>query len=473
MRWVACRAASGDAPPSPRFGHTATACAGGRYVVVFGGLDRASASATKGALNDVVVLDVAQDAWFRPRAANVDAPPPRAFHCACATGDGRCVVVTCGRDGRAQHGDAWRLDCETWTWTRLTRAETTPRDFASVAAVMGEDSIVMFGGFDGKGWIGEAETLTRASESDASWTPTEAKPARLEAIEAVTSHIAGGSGRATPEPRSGSAMVAHGPNLLIYGGQGANGSAFNDTWCLRRESDGGWRWVRLVLRGSPPTSRAGHGMSMISAGGIAAPNVVVTGGVGDDGWLVKERTYFDDAYFLDGDNAKWQKLTFSGEGNGPSSRAYHTLTQVSLHKCLCFGGFNGANACNDAWWLVADDMEYADITAEARASPRALVDVLRANIDENRCHAKIDVFDGNDAAFRHHIASCDADDVRLGDVPKLMCEYVAATANLGLPDEHRREDGQGRFRHCDPQTMRLRDVSDALTELQGAYVANA
>ena len=113
MRWVACRAASGDAPPSPRFGHTATACAGGRYVVVFGGLDRASASATKGALNDVVVLDVAQDAWFRPRAANVDAPPPRAFHCACATGDGRCVVVTCGRDGRAQHGDAWRLDCET------------------------------------------------------------------------------------------------------------------------------------------------------------------------------------------------------------------------------------------------------------------------------------------------------------------------------------------------------------------------
>ena len=71
MRWVACRAASGDAPPSPRFGHTATACAGGRYVVVFGGLDRASASATKGALNDVVVLDVAQDAWFRPRAANV------------------------------------------------------------------------------------------------------------------------------------------------------------------------------------------------------------------------------------------------------------------------------------------------------------------------------------------------------------------------------------------------------------------
>jgi hypothetical protein len=118
-------------------------------------------------------------------------------------------------------------------------------------------------------------------------------------------------------------------------------------------------------------------------------------------------------------------------------------------------------------------MEYADITAEARASPRALVDALRAKIDENRCHGKIDVFDGNDAAFRHHIASCDADDVRLADVPKLMREYVAATANLGLPDEHRRENGQGRFRHCDPQTMKLRDVGDALTELQGAYVANA
>jgi hypothetical protein len=214
-------------------------------------------------------------------------------------------------------------------------------------------------------------------------------------------------------------------------------------------------------------------MSMMSASGGAPPNVVVTGGVGDDGWLVKERTYFDDAYFLDGDNAKWQKLTFSGEGHGPSSRAYHTLTHVSAHKCLCFGGFNGANACNDAWWLVADDMEYADIAAEARVSPRALVDALRSKIDANRCDKTVDVFVGNDAAFRDHLASCDFTDVRLGDVGKLMCEYVTATATLGLPDERRRDNGQGRFRHCDPQTMKLRDVGEALTELQGAYVANA
>mgnify|MGYP003303506911 CR=1 FL=1 len=86
---------------------------------------------------------------------------------------------------------------------------------------------------------------------------------------------------------------------------------------------------------------------------FSAPNVVVAGGVGDDGWLVKERVYFDDAHVLDSDNARWRRLAFGDEGGtGPSARAYHTLTRVSESKCLCFGGFNGVDACNDAWWLV-------------------------------------------------------------------------------------------------------------------------
>lgn len=51
--------------------------------------------------------------------------------------------------------------------------------------------------------------------------------------------------------------------------------------------------------------RVGYGMLMIFVGGIVVLNVVVMGGVGDDGWFVKERIYFDDAYFLDGDNVKW------------------------------------------------------------------------------------------------------------------------------------------------------------------------
>ena len=470
MRWVAARGAHGDEPPSPRFGHVAVAVKRGRYVVVFGGLSRASASSAGGALDDVVVLDVAHDAWFRPVARDAMRPRARAFHCACAIGS-HTIVIACGRDGREQFGDAWALDAETWTWRELRGARTTPRDFASCASVGGE-SMVMFGGFDGRGWLGDVETLELRADGGARWRREDVRPAKLEAIDAVMPTT---SGRTAPEARSGSAMVKFGPNVLVYGGSGANGSAFSDTWCLKRErgddgSEDGWRWVKLVLRGHPPSARAGHAMAVMSTTSMSggAPNIVVAGGVGDDGWLVKERCYFDDAHYLDGDNARWQRLSFSGEGNGPSSRAYHTLTHVSQNKCLFFGGFNGANACNDSWWLTVDDMDYSDISLEARASPRVLVDALR---DKLKSKDDANVFEGNDAAFRQHLSACDVEDVKIRDVPGLMREYAAATSALGLPGTA--QDGQGRFRHRDPNTMTLRDVGAALTELQGAYVASA
>lgn len=471
MRWVACRGSSGTEPPSPRFGHTATTLNRGRYVVVFGGLSRASDSTSGGALNDVVVLDVLHDAWFRPVARDAaHRPPPRAFHCACAT-SATTMTIACGRDGRAQRGDAWTLDSETWTWTVLAQATTTARDFACCAPV-GDGSMVMFGGFDGKKWLGEVETLDARRGAAARWRTERVRPAKLEAIEAI---VATASGKTAPEARSGSAMVKYGPNVLVFGGQGANGGAFNDTWCLKRERDengepDGWSWVKLVLRGSPPNARAGHAMSVMSTTSTSGqtPSIVVTGGVGDDGWLVKERCYYDDAHFLDGDNARWQKLSFSGEGNGPSSRAYHTLTHVSQNKCLFFGGFNGANACNDSWWLTVDDMEYLDISLEARPSPRALVNALR---DRLKTESSVNVFAGNDAAFRQHLSACDVEDVKIGDVPGLMREYALATGALGLPGS--RQDAQGRFRHRDPADITLRDLGSALTELQSAYIANA
>ena len=438
-----------------------------------------SSGNARGALRDVVVLDVARDAWFRPVMRGDDGPSGRAFHSACAVSDTR-IVIACGRDGRVQFGDAWTLDAETWTWTRLTSATTTPRDFASVACI-GNGQVLMFGGFDGKSWIGDVETLDVLKGSGGKWKTEEVKPAKLEAIDAVTS-----GGKTAPDARSGSAMTRYGPNLLVFGGQGANGAAFNDTWCLKREaanatsasSTPNWQWVKLVLRGSAPTARAGHAISVVSTRGGATPNVVVNGGVGDDGWLVKERVYFDDAHVLDGENARWQRLPLGGEGTGPSSRAYHTLTHVSQNKCLSFGGFNGTNACNDAWWLVVDDMEYADISSEARASPRALVDRLRERLPARDITS--DAFehdDDDDDVFRAHIASCDVEDVRIGHIPKMMCEYPVATAvKLGLPNQTTENNAggpRGRFRHCEPSEMKLSDVSKALTELQGAYVANA
>ena len=488
MRWVKCVGANGDAPgPSARFGHTATCVKSSRLVVVFGGLARGDGD-SKGALDDVVAYDVRADAWFRP---NITTPGPRAraFHSACAFRDSS-VVIACGRDGREQFGDVWVLDCDSWTWTQQRAASVASRDFASIVAI-DADPVVMFGGFDGKGWLADVHTLRDASsEANAMWVCERVAPARVEvfdelatsgariAMETIGAVTSGG--RTSPEARSGHAMVLYGPNVLIHGGQGANGAAFSDTWCLRRDGDG-WRWVKLVLRGHAPAARAGHAMGVLTMSPHVA-NVVIAGGVGEDGWLAKKRVYFDDAYFLDGENARWERAAFTGEGTGPGPRAYHTLTMVGKSKCLSFGGFNGAKACDDAWWLCSDVDVTPSIDADAdatvaKASSRELIDDLRARI---KLTDTVDAFEGNDEAFRQHIAACDLEDVRIGDVPKIMREYVVATNALGLPirdgdDDHESavKSGQGRYRHCDPATMKLKDVGEALTELQGAFIANA
>jgi len=472
MRYARCLGANGESPPSARFGHTATAVKNARFVVVFGGLARGDGD-FKGALADVVAYDARADAWFRPRCSQV-APRARAFHSACALRDSK-IIIACGRDGREQFGDCWMLDCETWTWTRYQRADVAPRDFASIVAVDG-DTALMFGGFNGKTWIADVDALRDASSATrARWFREdvanernqvfdELPRAALETIGAVTS-----IGRASPEARSGHAAVLYGANVLIHGGQGANGGAFSDTWCLRREADGGgWRWVKLVLRGHAPNARAGHAMGVLTMANGAA-NVVISGGVGEDGWLAKKRVYFDDAYYLDGDNARWEKIALANDVVGPGPRSYHTLTMVGKNKCLSFGGFNGTKACGDAWWLIADDAAAEVGQRESTAtSSRALIDGLRSRLKVNE---SVDVFEGNDAAFRQHLTACDPDDLRVGDVPKLMREYVAATSTIGLPDQHR--DGPGRYRHCDPTCMKIKDVSNVLTELQGAFIANA
>lgn len=81
VRWVA---ASGYLnTPEPRCGHVATSINsrdvwGEEFLVVHGGINK-----NKDALEDLVVLQYAQEAWFQPGPAAV-GPAARAFHAGCA-----------------------------------------------------------------------------------------------------------------------------------------------------------------------------------------------------------------------------------------------------------------------------------------------------------------------------------------------------------------------------------------------------
>ena len=193
-----------------------------------------------------------------------------------------------GRVSSSSLGDAWTLDVETWTWREST-ATTTPRDFACVVHRWRRDHVrwVRWEGMARDGGALESRRMTR--DDGRGGRRPEVEPAKVETLEAVTSV---GSARVNPREGVGRRWWRSDRTCCCSEDKGRDGAkAFSDAWCLKRERDG-WRWVKLALRGHARRARgAGHAMSVIAVetpGGYA-PNVVVAGGgVGDDGWLVKE-----------------------------------------------------------------------------------------------------------------------------------------------------------------------------------------
>jgi hypothetical protein len=332
MRWTACGAVSDDEPPpSARSGHSSTLV--GEYVVVFGG--------TRGKIfrGDVVVLDVRDldlsddtpttsgraPRWFRP-AASADGPSPgnRAFHSAVCVGSD--LYVLCGRTGRAQHGDVWVLDTKSWRWSSLEQkfpssqsTKVSPRDFGVATATPGSHNVVLFGGFDGKTWLNDLHVL---STKNGVW----------RSVQLNTNSPA-------PSPRSGHAGDAlDTKRVLVFGGQGANGALCSDLWALKdvdfdeaidaaellldgietgfsekrkeivdvdekkEEKRTSPVWTRLFLKGAAPSPRTGHSVTKFGS------KILVWGGHGDDGWLVKQPRYYDDAFVVDMKLGGWRKL---------------------------------------------------------------------------------------------------------------------------------------------------------------------
>jgi hypothetical protein len=108
-------------------------------------------------------------------------------------------------------------------------------------------------------------------------------------------------------------------STLLFGGQGAKGQMFGDTWIY---TAGDWR-LRSDIAGPPP--RCGHCMAYDSVG-----HVVLFGGIKADGVLDQS---LDDTWIFDG--TSWTKLDIKG----PPARRYAAFAyDPQLGGCLLHGG---------------------------------------------------------------------------------------------------------------------------------------
>ena len=84
---------------------------------------------------------------------------------------------------------------------------------------------------------------------------------------------------------------------------------------------------------------------------------------------------------------------------------------------------------------------------------------------------------------REFFASCDFEDLRLGDARAALEEYRRAVSaqGLGVPEPDEGDGGEGvesapargRFMHVAPESLRMGDVPAMMAELQGALIAEA
>ena len=249
---------------------------------------------------------------------------------------------------------AAQLGAQNWTQQEPTTAPT-PRGTPRLASDP-NGHVVLFGGGDNQTWIWDG----------AEWTlqnPAQSPPARSNSNIAYDSGhrqvvVFGGQGlgpaytkfsdtwlwdgsnwtespQIGPSARTDAAMAydsQHG-QVVLFGGQYANGTSVNDTWLWD-----GSTWS-LAHPAVSPAARHGHAMAYDSTG-----QVVLFGGNNGS-------SNFGDTWRWDGTN--WTQLM---PQNSPPARCYHQMVYDSAHdQIVLFGGGTStvytANSglFNDTW----------------------------------------------------------------------------------------------------------------------------
>ncbi len=252
----------------------------------------------------------------------IAGPAPREGH-RMAFDAGRGVTVLFGGNTSAGFvNDLWVFDAAAETWTQVSTAGApSPRGAGVFAHDAGRGRLVLFGGYNGDGFLGETWEFAWTGASSGTWAQVSAGQ--------------------EPSPRAGTGMVYHAAlgRLVLFGGLDSALNALNDTWTYD-----GTTWTELCVTCAPPV-RAAHGMAYDPSGralvfGGASPRTGASSSV--------DTTRRNDLWAFDG--TSWTQVWANGPSAGPSERAGMAVAfDVARSVLVVISGLSATALESDSW----------------------------------------------------------------------------------------------------------------------------
>jgi len=307
-------------PPFPRYGQMAIYDPVNDRMIVFGGY---APDSYEGQVNDVWQLSLSgAPTWSQIFPAGTP-PSPRQDGAAIYDPVGQRLVVFGGASSvYGFQNDVWQLNLTYFsTWTQLTPSGLPPsaRDLSQYAYDPDHGSLVLFGGWDGASFLGDAWELTLAGAG--SWAPVSAGGAPSPRREGVSCY----------DPSSQS--------LVFFGGLNSGGF-LDETWQLLLS--GSPAWTHLTPGGVLPSARSdGRGCY-----DPVRKRLILFGGY-DGGYDRDTR-----ALSLTG-SLEWKNLFAEDAGQIMFRRDNVTVIRPDTRDMFTFGGLSPSGNDNNETWKLS------------------------------------------------------------------------------------------------------------------------
>lgn len=309
---------------SARTGHTAVQI--GYKIYVFGGTDETTRR------NDLYAYDMMTNIWTQVETQGM-VPTPRSGAKGVAFSNSFYLFGGYTRKDGVYYNDLYRFDTVSGIWTKLFCTGDTPSIRTDHTAVFYENSIYIFGGYDGK---------TRFNDLRA---------CKLENFEWAKLPENG----VQPLPRFGHTAVVYNHSMYIFGGW--DGHETLDDLYQYSFTTNIWYELRRTL-GVKPSPRYRHSCVIFSG------SLFIFGGVD------KSQRRFSDLHEYNIHHKEW--IIKRAAGDIPSQRTFHTAL-VHENCMFILGGFDGKRQ-NDLYFIKLL-CEESDIFSRTTSSISSLFDL--------------------------------------------------------------------------------------------------